>query len=114
MNFSFGQCTYWANLRYHAVTGYWVAWNGNADEWVAGAESAGWHVSTSPHRHAILVLMDDVEGASSYGHVAFVEKVISSTEVKTSNMNWYADGGGFDTESTFNFTTGSGVYFVWH
>ena len=114
MNFAFGQCTYWANLRYHEVTGYWVAWNGNADQWAAGARSAGWHVSTTPHLHSIVVLLDDVQGASSLGHVAFVEKVISSTEVQASNMNWYANGGGFDTESTWNFTKGSGVYFVWH
>jgi hypothetical protein len=29
-------------------------------------------------------------------------------------MNWWADGGGWDKVSSFDFTVGSGVYFVWH
>lgn len=115
LNWPVGQCTFWANYRYHQLTGFWVSWAGNADQWVTGAQMAKWNVSTSPHVPSIIVLMPGTQGASSvYGHVAVVEQLINSTTVKTSTMNWFADGGGFDIESYFNFTVGTGVYFVWH
>ena len=76
---------------------------------------AHWNVSTSPHIPSVIVLMPGVEGASSaYGHVAVAEKRLNSTTVESTTMNWYANGGGFNIESTWNFTTASGVYFVWH
>lgn len=112
LNWPVGQCTYWANSRYHALSGHWVSWSGNADQWVAGARSAGWNVSQTPHVPSIIVLMPGVQGASSYGHVAVVESASGNT-VHTSNMNWYSNGGGWDIVSYFDFTTGSGVYFVW-
>ncbi|HEY0757167.1 MAG TPA: CHAP domain-containing protein [Ktedonobacteraceae bacterium] len=111
LNWPFGYCTYWANLRYHARSGHWVSWHGNANQWVAGAYLAGWHVSTSPHVPSILVLMSGVQGASYVGHVAVVESA-SGNVAHTSNMNWYA-GGGFGIVSNYNFTTGPGVYFIW-
>lgn len=117
LNWPVGQCTYWANSRYHTLTGHWVPWNGNADQWVAGARSAGWSVSQTPHVPSIIVLMPGVQGASSYGHVAVVEHIVAGatpTTVYTSNMNWYANGGGWDKVSYVDFTVGSGVYFVWH
>lgn len=113
LNWPVGQCTYWANLRYHALTGFWVSWNGNAWQWKAGAQAAGWNVSQTPHVPSIIVLMPGVQGASSYGHVAVVESMINSTTVHTSNMNWWANGGGWDKVSYVDFNTGSGVWFVW-
>jgi surface antigen len=112
LNWPVGQCTYWANSRYHALTGHWVSWSGNADQWVAGARSAGWNVSSSPHVPSIIVLMAYVQLASGYGHVAVVESANGNT-VHTSNMNWYNNGGAWDKESFQDFTTGSGVYFIW-
>lgn len=113
-----GQCTFWANAYYHQLTGWWVNWSGNADQWVAGASAAGWNVSTAPHVPSILVLMPGVQGASyAYGHVAVVTSIINSSTVMTSNMNWYADGGGWDIVSNYPFNYGPGyygVYFVWH
>lgn len=109
-----GQCTYWANLRYHELTGNWVPWKGNADQWVAGAKLAHWNISQSPHVPSIIVLMPGVQTASGYGHVAVVEGINANGTVRTSNMNWYSNGGGFDTESTADFTPGPGVYFIWH
>ena len=110
----YGQCTYWANSEYHRMAGFWVSWSGDAYQWVAGAQSAGWIVSQTPHVYSIIVLMPGVQGASGYGHVAVVEKIVNSTTVSTSNMNWYANGGGLGVVSYENFTTGSGVYFIWH
>jgi len=110
-----GQCTFWANERYHELSGYWVPWHGDAGEWVSGARRANWHVSTRPHIPAIIVLLPGVEGASSeYGHVAVAEKLLDSATVEASTMNWFANGGGFDIQSSWNYTVGSGVYFVWH
>jgi surface antigen len=114
----YGQCTYWANSYYHQLTGWWVNWAGNADQWVAGANAApGWNVSTVPHVPSIMVLMPGVQGASyAYGHVAVVTSVIDSSTVMTSNMNWWANGGGWGIVSNveFNYGPGYGVYFLWH
>lgn len=107
-----GQCTYWANFRYHQLTGVWVTWRGNAYQWAAGARAAGWNVSSSPHVPSIIVMMPGVQGASSYGHVGVVESVSGNT-VRTSNMNWYTNGGGWNRVSYADLTTGPGVYFVW-
>jgi surface antigen len=107
-----GVCTYWANLHYHALTGIWVTWTGNAYQWAQGARLAGWHVSSSPHVPSIIVLMPGVQGASGYGHVAVVESA-SGSVAHTSNMNWYTNGGGWDRVSYNDFTAGSGVYFIW-
>jgi len=113
-----GQCTYWANAYYHQLSGWWVNWSGNANQWADGASAAGWNVSTVPHVPSIIVLMGGVQGASyAYGHVAVVTSIINSNTVATSNMNWYENGGGFDIVSTVDFNYGPGyygVYFVWH
>jgi surface antigen len=111
--FAFGQCTYWANMRYHNLTGYWVPWLGNAYQWAYGASSSGWIVSSKPKVPSIIVLQPYVEGASGYGHVAIVEKINSDGSVYASNYNWYANGG-WDILSYVTFYPGSGVSFVWH
>lgn len=109
--FSYGQCTYHADERYHELTGYWVSWLGNANEWAGGASSAGWNVSSSPHYPSIIVLQAGVQGAGGYGHVAVVEKINSDGSVYTSNMNW---NGGWGAISYVTFHPGPGVSFVWH
>ncbi|HEU0001216.1 MAG TPA: CHAP domain-containing protein [Ktedonobacteraceae bacterium] len=112
--FAFGQCTYWADLRYNQLNGHFVDWIGNAYQWYYGAKSApGWIVSSTPHVPSIIVLQPYVQGAGYYGHVAVVERINSDGSVYASNMNWYANGG-WDRESYWTFTPGSGVSFVWH
>jgi surface antigen len=113
LSWPYGVCTYWANLRYHELTGVWVSWHGNAYQWAAGASMAGWHVSSTPHVPSIIVLQPGVQGASGAGHVAVVESIVDSTTVRTSNMNWYANGGGYGIVSYYNFNTGPGVSFIW-
>lgn len=103
--------------RYHVLTGFWVAWTANADQWVSGAKAAGWMLSQTPHVPSIIMLMPGVQGASSSGHVAVVEHIVSAampTTVHTSNMNWWTDGGDWDKVSSFNFTSGGGFYVIWH
>ncbi len=111
--FAFGQCTYWANYRYHQLTGYWVPWLGNAYQWAYGAKISGWIVSSKPIVPSIIVLQPYVEGASYFGHVAVVEKINPDGSVYTSNFNWYANGG-WDRLSYWTFTPGPGVSFVYH
>lgn len=111
--FAFGNCTYWADLEYHNLTGYWVQWTGNADEWAYGAQQAGWIVSSQPHVYSIIVLQPGVEGAGWLGHVAVVMSINPDGSVVTSNMNWYSNGG-WDIVSTVVFYPGPGVSFVWH
>lgn len=117
LSWPLGQCTYWANYEYHLLTNNWVSWSGNANQWVDGARSAGWNVSSVPHIPSIIVLMPYVQGSSGYGHVAVVVSIIpnsSPTTVHTSNMNWYSNGGGWNKVSYADFTVGAGVYFIWH
>jgi surface antigen len=109
-NFAFGQCVYWADLRYHQLTGWWVPWTGNAYQWSAGAAASGWVVSSTPKVPSIIVLQPGVQGAWGVGHVAVVERINSDGSVYTSNMNW----SGWDVVSYVTFTPGPGVSFVWH
>lgn len=111
--FALGQCTYWANLRYHQLTGYWVPWLGNAYQWAAGAQASGWVVSSTPRVPSIIVLQPGVQGASGLGHVGIVERINNDGSVYTSNYNWYV-GGGWDILSYYTFYPGPGVSFVWH
>lgn len=112
--FFYGQCTYWANMRYHAITGHYVTWLGNADEWYAGALNAGWVVSSTPHIHSIIILQPYVEDAGAYGHVAVVESIPSPGVVYVSQWNWYANGG-FGILSYWNFNyPAAGVSFAWY
>ncbi len=110
--FFYGQCTYWANMRYHAITGHYVPWLGNANEWAAGAANSGWVVSSTPHIHSIIVLQAYDQGAGGYGHVAVVESIPSPGVVSTSNWNW-AGNWGATTYVNFNYPA-AGVSFVWY
>lgn len=110
-HFYYGQCTWWAADRYHALTGEWVPWFGDAYEWYYGALNSGWTVSATPTVPSIMVLMPGVQGASySYGHVAVVEQVLGGGNVMTSNFNWgYNDWG---VETMVQFHAQSGVWFL--
>ncbi len=111
--FAYGQCTYWANMRYHELTGHWVSWLGNADQWATGAAAAGWVVSSKPNPSgpSIIVLQPYVQEAGAYGHVAVVEHVNSNGSVYTSDWNW---AGHWGSTTYVTFTPGSGVSFVWY
>jgi surface antigen len=108
--FFYGQCTYWANMRYHELTGMYVPWTGNAYQWSFGASGSGWIVSGTPKAHAIIVLQPGVQGAGFYGHVAIVERVNGDGSVVTSNWNW---AGNWGNETYVTFFPGAGVNFVY-
>jgi len=111
--FFYGQCTYWANYRYHQLTGIWIPWLGNAYEWYGQAVSYGWHTSDYPNPNgpSIMVLGPYVQSDySAYGHVAVVEKINGDGTVTTSNMHWPYVG----VVSYVNFRYPvSGTHFIW-
>ncbi|PZW25258.1 hypothetical protein EI42_04310 [Thermosporothrix hazakensis] len=63
--FPAGQCTWWANQRYHELFGVWVPWtiNANAYQWVDRAVEFNWHVSDKPVVGSIVVLAPGVTGS---------------------------------------------------
>lgn len=113
--FFYGQCTYWANMRYHELTGHWVPWLGNADAWAYQAPAYGWQTSSVPNPDgpSIIVLQPDTQGAGSYGHVAVVETGVTdySNGISTSNWNWNDE---WATETWVTFYVGPGVTFIWY
>jgi surface antigen len=114
-HFAFGQCTYYASIRYHELTGKWVPWLGNAYQWAYEASGFGWVVSPKPRAPSIIVLQPGVQGAGWFGHVAIVESINPDGSVSTSGWNWYGPGGaGWGRLSVVSFRPGPGVSFVWH
>lgn len=112
-NFPVGQCTWWADLRYHALTGSYVPWGGDAYTWLNNAHNSGWTVSSTPPTNggkAIVILQPGVQGAGCLGHVAVVESVNANGTVTTSNYNW---GCFLCGPTSVTFRPGSGVSFAW-
>ena len=108
--FPYGQCTWWANQRYHQLHGVYVPWTTNSDawRWSIQARNFHWTVSSKPTVGAILDLQPWVQGAYGLGHVAIVEKVLPGGHVLASNMNW----GGTTNIVYVNFVAGPGVTFI--
>ncbi|GCE17821.1 CHAP domain-containing protein [Dictyobacter kobayashii] len=111
--FFYGQCTYWANMRYHQATGHWIPWLGNAYQWAYQAPAYGWTISDTPNPQgkSIIVFGPYAQGAGAYGHVAVVERVNGDGSVLTSNWNW---NGAWATLSWRTFYPGRGISFIWY
>lgn len=109
-HFYWGQCTYWAAMRYNQLTGLWIPWLGNAAQWSYEASLYKWVVSSTPKLHSVIVLQPFTQGAGYYGHVAIVEKINPDGSVYTSNWNW---SGYWGTETFVTFYPGNGVSFVY-
>lgn len=88
--YPYGQCTQYADERFHQIHGYYVPWttNANALQWTARAYQFGWRVSSRPSVGAIVDLQPWTQGAYALGHVAVVEQVLSDGSVIASNKNW--------------------------
>lgn len=109
--FPYGQCTWWANQRYHQLHGVYVPWLGrsNAWQWTARARQFHWQISSKPLPGAIINLQPWVQGAYSLGHVAVVERILANGHVIASNMNW----GAHPYAITYiEFAPGAGVTFI--
>lgn len=109
--FPYGQCTWWADQRYHQLHGIFVPWHTNADarNWAQRANEYGWTVSPKPTVGSIIVLQPGTQGAYEYGHVGIVEKIGTDGSVIASSMNW-GEKPGAVTKTTFY--PGSGVAFI--
>lgn len=105
-----GQCTWWADERYHQLHGVYVPWMSQSDawQWTDRAHEYHWHVSSQPAVGDIMDLQPWVQGAYDLGHVAVVEQVLSNGHVIASNMNW----GGSSDVTNVEFTPGPGVTFI--
>ena len=81
-----GNCTWWAWKRAKEVWGVNLPNWGNPVTWTNYARNAGYKVSSMPAVNTIAV--------RAYGHVAWVTKIISSTQIEVSEMNCgnYASG----------------------
>jgi N-acetylmuramoyl-L-alanine amidase len=109
--FPYGQCTWWANQRYHQLHGIYVPWtiNSNAWAWSNRARDFHWRVSSSPLPGDIIDLQPWVQGAYGLGHVAVVERVLGNGHVIASNMNW---GAHYWAVTYVEFSPGPGVSFI--
>ena len=109
--FPYGQCTWWANERYHQLHGVYVPWTTNSDAWAWSnrARDFHWRISATPTPGAIIDLQAGVQGAYGLGHVAVVERVLSNGHVIASNMNW---GVRYWQVTNVEFSPGPGVSFI--
>ncbi len=109
--FPYGQCTWYANQRYHQLHGIYVPWrtNANAWAWTNRAYDFHWRVSGTPAAGDIVDLQPWVQGAYGLGHVAVVEKVLRNGHVIASNMNW---GTYYWKVTNVEFVPGPGVTFI--
>ena len=97
-HFAYGQCTWYVATR------RCVPWSGSARDWYYNAAAMGYKEGHQPVVGAIVVFWPGGDGASSAGHVAYVEAVgpangIPNGEFKLSEMNYYGNGGGWDRVS---------------
>jgi surface antigen len=86
-HFAYGQCTWYVASR------RCVPWGGNADMWYYNAARMGFPEGHTPVPGAIVVFWPGGDGASSIGHVAYVEAVgpaagIPAGYFKLSEMNY--------------------------
>lgn len=69
-----GYCTWGAQEQIHVHTGYYVrALTGNAENWTAQAQTAGWTVTSEAQPHSVAVYSSGLVGG--VGHVAWVDAV---------------------------------------
>jgi surface antigen len=109
--FPYGQCTWYADQRFHQLHGIYVPWtsSANAWQWPTRAAEYGWRVSRRPIPGSIIVLQRGVQGASWAGHVGIVERINRNGSVIVSSMNW---GARPFAVSHWRFYPGPGVLFV--
>jgi surface antigen len=90
--FKQGQCTRYAyqkrpdivdeGYRQHGFL-HWDGW-----EWAGHARASGFPVGRHPRKGDIAVWQPGVGGASSKGHLAYVESVTAKGKVRVTQVNW--------------------------
>ncbi len=95
-----GQCTWGAKALAPWVGNYW----GNANQWPASAQAAGYSVGSTPAVGAVAVWPYDGGG---YGHVAVVTAVESPTNIQVSESNYAGSMSIGNYRGWFNPTAGT-------
>jgi len=86
-SYSYGYCTYYVASR-RSIPSNW----GNASSWYYNAIATGYGVSSTPQAGAV--------AWESGNHVAYVERVNGDGTVTVSEMNFWANGGGWNRVSS--------------
>lgn len=86
-HFSYGQCTWYVATR------RCIPWLGNADQWISNAARMGYPEGHTPVPGAVVSFWPGGDGASSVGHVGYVEVVgpapgVPAGYFKFSEMNY--------------------------
>jgi surface antigen len=90
--FAKGQCTHYAYQKRADIVdvGYrqrgFLHWDGW--EWTGHARDSGFPVDHHPRKGDIAVWQANTSGATSKGHLAYVESVTAKGKVKVSEVNW--------------------------
>ena len=90
--FSYGQCTWYVASR------RCIPWSGNAKDWYYAAARMGYPEGHEPQVGAVVVFWPGGDGASSVGHVGYVESV-NGDHFRMSEMNYAGNGGGWNRVS---------------
>jgi len=92
-HFDAGYCTWHAAELAYQAWGVWLPWFGDAGEWAAAAEAAGWTVSLSPSLDSIAAMPRGVQGSGAFGHVGWVTGIDpDGAGVTLVSMNWRGRG----------------------
>ena len=90
-----GNCTWFVNEEFKKFTGkypYSYVPSGRAADWDTELKKNGWRVGTTPGTQAIVVFEPNVQGAGSWGHVAWAYQMRKNSagaiEVRVKEMNW--------------------------
>ena len=83
-------CTCYASGRFAELTNTWLPCLGNAEDWIAVAESKGYLISKVPYLGAVACwkVGKVKNGSDGAGHVAIVEEIKSNGDIVTSNSAW--------------------------
>jgi len=87
-------CTAYAFGRLFEITDQtFGALSGNAEQWWAAAQNAGYQVGSEPKLGAVICwkAYDEWDESDGAGHVAVVEEIYPNGDILTSNSGWQGD-----------------------
>jgi surface antigen/peptidoglycan hydrolase CwlO-like protein len=82
------QCVSYAAWRVGQYTGHFPMYWGNANQWPASAQAAGYTTGTTPRIDSVGII-----SAGAYGHVVWIEAVNNDGTVDVSQYNYFDAGG---------------------
>jgi surface antigen len=113
---TYGQCTYHAVIRRrqdHRLPYRDMRRSSDAKFWLEAAQQRGFPTGVTPVAGATVVFQAHTQGSAGGGHVAHVEEVYPDGWFLVSEMNFYANGGGWGMVSYRHARAGNGVAFIY-